>query len=307
MLSIHYVTKNNTQLTKLEDEINPRKPVSFLAPVLIAIPFSPLVFATKLLQVQYFHPYFQARDFTINNGIEAIHYNYLKNGWKGMYNLPTVCLQGFIVERLQNYLHCQILRQSFTLSWTKLPEDYVLAENAPAGENREEILGNVFNLAYPFRFTKYHLTNLAYKTAFIGGCFLLTSLITYPLESGLVRYMIDFQTDKVYDSLLDCFKQIWNNEGIAGFYKGWTIQARYILLLDGFVEAFSSMYTDTNKNLCNLLSILRNIRCYAMRTKTAARMIGYAGDEFNTFEVYSGIFFGLIGIFTYEANLHLKI
>ena len=92
--------------------------------------------------------------------------------------------------------------------------------------------------------------------------------------------------------------KIAGSEGIRGFFKGWTIWANFIFF-ESFIEAFHSMYKDTNGTLSSILGLAKVVKTFGMNAMCSARMIGYTGAEFSNFEIYSGLLFGTVGILNY--------
>lgn len=50
---------------------------------------------------------------------------------------------------------------------------------------------NLYNLSHPFKFTKYHMMNLLYKTGFFFASYVTIGLVTYPLRALIIRYISD--------------------------------------------------------------------------------------------------------------------
>jgi hypothetical protein len=136
MLSQTYVTEKQLNKIKFFGNLNLKSPASLLAGPLSAIPFSPINWATKIMQVQYFHPYFESRTFHLNNGLEALYFNYLKNGLGNMFDIPQLAISSLIASNLKSYFYHTIIEKSLFERWIIRPENYVLnrENDEPVGE-----------------------------------------------------------------------------------------------------------------------------------------------------------------------------
>lgn len=53
---------------------------------LVTTVFYPFTQSIYLLKAQHFCDYFQEKNFTLNNGFEAMYFSFLRNGLAGMFN-----------------------------------------------------------------------------------------------------------------------------------------------------------------------------------------------------------------------------
>lgn len=89
-------------------------------------------------------------------------------------------------------------------------------------------IGPAYMVKFPANeFYQKHIPGDKKSYQYLLTCGVLAGLtqitITYPLDTLRTRMTLDLNMTKNYNSLYNCFKTIYKNEGLLGFYKGFGI------------------------------------------------------------------------------------
>ena len=171
----------------------------------IGLPLASFFWADKLLACQYYHPYFRQRNFVLNNGIEAMYFNYLKNGLWGCLNIPAFLFDILVIGPLDTGIMHRVRKWSMMDKASQ--EGHQNPAEAQNGDNNQVEEFPVFN-ENGFSFTKKHIKPLLIKTAKHALGSILAYTLLNPFKGILVRFVIDKQTDQVYKGLFDCIKKV---------------------------------------------------------------------------------------------------